>query len=556
MDRAKQAARASGPVLILGERGTGKELFARLVHQESARAGKPLISVNCATLNPALADALLFGHVRGAFTGAVGSRGGFVGAAQGGTLFLDEVGELPLEVQARLLRLLQEGRVVAVGEEHERPVNVRIVAATNRDLHAMARDGRFREDLLDRLAVWELRLPPLRERRPDLRELAEVLLEREPDLKGRGIQLGRSAATALRAHDWPGNVRELQRVLLRAAAHIPDGSPLLGRHIRAVLGEAGGEASSVDPGVERRLLDALVAGELCSMATLVARTGLPRSTLKAAVTRLIVAGRVGRAGVNRGTRYWRVADAGVPSPSSARHPLARAALAVLEGGGPQRSQEIAAALGVSPSTALRALASLVDEGLVTRDGLARATLYRATSASPAAPPAPAAPEALPPPKPAPPARERSALERLALDLADASGTVARRELVRASGYSPRSALRALRRLEAEGELIRVCGSGCTTRYGRPGWTPPPRVNRSPPTRAPARSRRRLDQDSALALAVALACALQRGPIRPSLLERHVGVPLDHARAALTALAARGLLIATDDGFTLAPPDDS
>ena len=554
---ARQVARASGPALILGERGTGKELFARLIHAESSRAGKPLIVVNCATLNPALADAQLFGHVRGAFTGAVGTRVGFVGAAEGGTLFLDEVGELPLEVQARLLRLLQEGAVVAVGEDRERAVNVRVIAATNRDLHTMAREGRFREDLLDRLCVWELRLPALRERKADLRALAEEILKNEPDLAGRDLRLGRSGVAALRVHDWPGNVRELQRVILRAAALVKDGGSIQARQIRRVLCADAAPGSAPALCTEEHLLAALGAGEMVSMADLVRRTGLPRSTMKAAAARLITAGRLGRSGERRGTRYWRACGNDTTGPATrALHPLAQAAHQALSSGEPRSCQALAGALGVSPSTALRALGSLVQAGLVSRSGQAKATLYRVTSPATAAS---RAVEAPPPTVPAPPSpvRERHALDALALQLVEQTGTVARRELVRASGASERSALRALSRLETAGELARVGGRGCTTRYGLPGRplpAPPARPPRVTPRRARPTQPRHPDQGGALALAVTLAFALQRGPIRPALLERHAGVPLEHARASLDTLAARGLLIPADGGYALAPPD--
>ena len=205
-------------VLITGETGVGKELVAQAIHARSARAGKPLISINCAALPDQLVESELFGHVRGAFTGASGERSGKFELADGGTLLLDEVGELPLTVQAKLLRVLQSGQLQRLGSDREHRVDVRILAATNRDLAEEVRAGRFRADLYHRLSVYPLQVPPLRERGRDALLLAGHFLEQNrARLHLRGLRLSAEAQAALLAHHWPGNVRELEHLLGRAA---------------------------------------------------------------------------------------------------------------------------------------------------------------------------------------------------------------------------------------------------------------------------------------------------------------------------------------------------
>ena len=206
------------PVLLLGETGVGKELFARRLHRLSRRRSKPLVHVNCAALPESLAESELFGHVKGAFSGATTDRPGRFEAANGGTLFLDEVGELPLTVQAKLLRVLQNGEIQRLGSDKPRHVDVRIVAATNRVLRDGVRDGHFRADLYHRLSVYPVHIPPLRERDNDVLLLAGHFLELNRARLGlRGIRLSTSAERALLAYSWPGNVRELEHVISRAA---------------------------------------------------------------------------------------------------------------------------------------------------------------------------------------------------------------------------------------------------------------------------------------------------------------------------------------------------
>jgi DNA-binding NtrC family response regulator len=206
-------------VLVLGESGTGKELAARAIHRHSPRREHPFVAVDCTALTESLLESELFGHVRGAFTGAVQDAPGLFLEADGGTIFLDEIGDIGLPLQAKLLRVLQERQVRPVGGTQWRPVDVRVVAATNRDLAAAVAAGRFREDLYYRLNVVTLRLPPLRERRDDIPLLVDHLVHRGAAQCGKPV-VGVSAAAlaALRAHDWPGNVRELAHVLERSVA--------------------------------------------------------------------------------------------------------------------------------------------------------------------------------------------------------------------------------------------------------------------------------------------------------------------------------------------------
>ncbi|GAB2189123.1 sigma-54-dependent transcriptional regulator [Sessilibacter sp. MAH2] len=216
---AKLAKVAPTPatVLIHGETGTGKELVARSLHSMSPRAERPLISVNCAAIPETLIESELFGHEKGAFTGAAATREGLVAAADTGTLFLDEIGELPLEAQARLLRVIQEGEVRPIGAIDSRKVDVRLVAATHRDLRKLSKEGKFREDLYYRLNVIQLQLPPLRERGKDVVTIAEALLERFCDEMGQEQKkLSPEAIQAISTYNWPGNVRELENAIQRS----------------------------------------------------------------------------------------------------------------------------------------------------------------------------------------------------------------------------------------------------------------------------------------------------------------------------------------------------
>jgi len=214
----QKVAPTEATVLIQGETGSGKELAARAIHNISRRADQEYICINCAAIPESLIESELFGHEKGAFTGAVSARNGLIEAADGGTLFLDEIGELPLEAQARLLRVLQEGEIRRVGSTQSRQVDVRLIAATHRNLKALSRSGQFREDLYYRLNVVQLKLPPLRDREGDILGLAETLLEKackklnQPDIK-----LSPDAMKAIQEYHWPGNVRELENAIERGS---------------------------------------------------------------------------------------------------------------------------------------------------------------------------------------------------------------------------------------------------------------------------------------------------------------------------------------------------
>jgi len=249
----EKVAPTNATVLLLGESGTGKEIAARTVHRLSARRDGPFVPVNCAAIYETLMESEIFGHEAGAFTGATGSRRGRLELADGGTLFLDEIGDLKLELQAKLLRVLQERKFERLGGTRTIQVDVRWIAASNRDLEAMVRDGSFREDLYHRLAVFPVTLPPLRERKEDLLPLAESLLVRICGELGRlPLRLDDSVGVWLRSRPWPGNVRELANVLERAAI-LAEGERLGPRDLAPPVGEGAGPPG---PGRPRTMAEA------------------------------------------------------------------------------------------------------------------------------------------------------------------------------------------------------------------------------------------------------------------------------------------------------------
>ncbi len=246
----QQVAPTDTTVLILGETGTGKELFARAIHQASPRREKPLVKVNCAAIPASLMESEFFGHERGAFTGATMRRDGRFTLADGGTIFLDEVGELPLDLQGKLLRVLQEGEFEPVGSSRTRTVNVRVVAATNRDLERAVAEGKFREDLFYRLSVFPLTVPPLRERGDDVVRLAEEFARQFAARTGRRLApLDSEGRARLREYPWPGNVRELQNVIERAVITAREGQLNLDRALPANVSDGGGSRMPDSPGV-------------------------------------------------------------------------------------------------------------------------------------------------------------------------------------------------------------------------------------------------------------------------------------------------------------------
>ncbi len=233
-------------VLVCGESGTGKELFARAIHQQSKRAKGPFVELNCAALPPNLVESELFGHEKGAFTGAIASRPGRIRQAGGGTLFLDEIGELPLEIQPKLLRALQERRIVAVGGKESVPCDFRLISATNRDLVEEVRAGRFREDLFYRIAVFPIKLPTLRERAGDLRMLLDHFLRQE----GTGHpRISDDALPMLLEYQWPGNVRELKN-FAQAITLYAEGEEIGRHHVEEYFGSRlGSHPSALGGGV-------------------------------------------------------------------------------------------------------------------------------------------------------------------------------------------------------------------------------------------------------------------------------------------------------------------
>ncbi|MDQ8165477.1 MAG: sigma-54 dependent transcriptional regulator [Gemmatimonadota bacterium] len=338
---ADRIAPTAMSVLVTGETGTGKEGLARRLHDMSGRKGA-FVVVNCASLPPELVESELFGHARGAFTGAVGDKRGLVLDANGGTLFLDEIGELTMEVQAKLLRLLQEKEIRPLGGRQVIKVDVRVVAATWRDLRARVADGAFREDLLYRLAVFELALPPLRERGDDVLLLARHVVDgfvRQPGIGRRS--LARSAGAALRGHEWKGNVRELQAVLARAAV-LGDGRTITGADIRAALPVAPAAEASVD---ERLLTLIGSAGEV-TMGQIMVALRVPRTTAWRVVTGLVAGGKVAATGTTKGRKYSTAATVALPAPASTADPRWDLILALVRAEGRVNRQGVVERLGL------------------------------------------------------------------------------------------------------------------------------------------------------------------------------------------------------------------
>lgn len=275
---AERIAASDIPVLLEGPTGTGKEVLARFVHRLSGRAQGPFVAVNCAAMPEAMLEALLFGHKKGAFTGAAEAAEGLFRAADGGTLLLDEIGELPLALQSKMLRALQEGEILPLGATRPIKVDVRVVAATNRQLAAEVEAGRFREDLLYRLNVFPLALPALRDRPGDIAPLAFAMLLRHAPAPGQPGWLSPEALAALEAHPWPGNVRELENVIRRAILLAGGGAAIAPGHIvfdTAVrpVAEASGAPALTRITAPRSLSDVAFASEARAILETLASNG-------------------------------------------------------------------------------------------------------------------------------------------------------------------------------------------------------------------------------------------------------------------------------------------
>jgi formate hydrogenlyase transcriptional activator len=296
LDEVQIVAPTGATVLIAGETGTGKELIARAIHMRSERRQRPFVKVNCAAIPTELLESELFGHERGAFTGAVAQRIGRFEAADGGTLFLDEIGDMPLHLQTKLLRVLQEQEFERVGGSRTIRVDVRIVAATNRDLKGMVYENKFRADLYYRLAVFPMNVPPLRERREDIPLLTRYFVRKHAGRMGRNIEsIPAHAMEALTNYDWPGNIRELQNVIERSV--VLSGGPAL--HV--ALPELDGSSAPVAlyvrasnvSGLSERARILLVLKETKGMVGgpdgAAARLGLKRTTLQSRMRKYNIA---------------------------------------------------------------------------------------------------------------------------------------------------------------------------------------------------------------------------------------------------------------------------
>jgi formate hydrogenlyase transcriptional activator len=292
--QAAKVAKTDATVLILGETGTGKELVARAIHRRSGRSSRAFIRVNCAAIPPSLIASELFGHEKGAFTGALQRRLGRFEAADGGTIFLDEVGDLPPETQIALLRVLQEREIERVGSSHPIAVDVRVLAATNRDLEAAVESGAFRQDLYFRLNVFPIPMPALRERTEDIPVLVEYLVERYARSAGKTIRhIKKQTLELLQAYDWPGNVRELQNVIERAVV-LCDGDTFVIEEswLKACPSQpsqrTGSQVTTLAES-EKAMIEAALAethGRISGPGGAAAKLGIPRQTLESKIKAL------------------------------------------------------------------------------------------------------------------------------------------------------------------------------------------------------------------------------------------------------------------------------
>jgi transcriptional regulator with GAF, ATPase, and Fis domain len=296
VSRVVKVAPTDSSVLITGETGTGKELIARAIHKRSARSRRAFVSVNCAALAPSLISSELFGHEKGAFTGATQRKLGRFELANGGTIFLDEVGELPADIQVALLRVLQEREFERVGGTQSIQVDVRVVAATNRDLEAAIANGTFREDLFYRLNVFPIQMPPLRERKDDILTLLEYFVQRFGRKLGKTFsKIDKRTVELFRSYDWPGNVRELQNVVERSVIVSPDDvfcvdeAWLSTGAAKTRLAQQMPEPTNGDSGRERQIIEAALAksgGRVYGPKGAAVKLQIPPSTLDSKIKKL------------------------------------------------------------------------------------------------------------------------------------------------------------------------------------------------------------------------------------------------------------------------------
>ena len=362
-------------VLLEGASGTGKELLARFVHDASERAGGPFEPINCGALAETLLEDLLFGHVKGAFTGAGDAKPGLIEAADGGTLFLDEVGEMSPRLQVKLLRMLESGRVRRVGSNRSTRVDIRVVAATHRDLKAMIGKGTFREDLYYRLARYPIKVPPLCERERDAVAIARHLLQGKT-VKGRPVSLGRDAEQVILGYPWPGNVRQLGNVLEKAVVDA-NRPRLSAQDLGKAIGDQAVQPEDTATGVEpdQAILSLLARHGPLGGREIRERLGLARTTAQRHLRKLRDAGRIAAQGQGHGIRY------AIPEPEPSDHRDLdeddHRVLILLVERGPKTRRQVQTASKLSERTAQRRLADLVSRGLVVTVGKGRGMKYRA-----------------------------------------------------------------------------------------------------------------------------------------------------------------------------------